>query len=54
MKKQTCSKLEFRKLALVELNEPKMAAIIGGTLTIAGGTSLVTLTMQTVIGKIER
>lgn len=54
MKKKTISKLEFHKTALVELNEPKMATIIGGTLTMAGGTSLVMITMYTAVNKVVR
>lgn len=54
MKKKTISKLEFNRMTLVELNEPKMASIIGGTVTIAGGTSLVMITMYTAINKVVR
>lgn len=53
MKKQHVTKLEFQKMALVELNEPKMAAIIGGTVTLVGGTSLVLITMHTAINKVD-
>ncbi|MEO4003929.1 class I lanthipeptide [Flavobacterium sp. CAU 1735] len=54
MKKKTISKLAFNTMTLVELNEPKMASIIGGTVTIAGGTSLVMITMYTAINKVVR
>ncbi|MBN9283336.1 MULTISPECIES: hypothetical protein [Flavobacterium] len=53
MKTQRTTKLEFTKQSLVELNEQKMASIIGGTVTIVGGTSLVMMTMLTMVNKVE-
>lgn len=52
MKKQTVNKPEFTRQSLVELNEQKMTAIVGGTIT-PSGTFVITLTLQTITERVD-